>query len=104
FLSADKRMKILKEIFGRIWALWAMIVFVVTMLIFLIPFLLFCYYKKDPLKTHRFIAWSRIWMAIFLSLIGCPLKIRGRENFANGEKYIVLCNHNSFMDIPVSSP
>lgn len=97
-------MKILKEIFARIWALWAAIVFVTTMLIFLIPFLLFCYPKRDPLKTILFIRWSRIWMAVFLGLIGCPLRIRGREHFAPGENYIVLCNHNSFMDVPVSSP
>jgi len=43
-------------------------------------------------------------MFFFLNLTGCPLKIRGRENFRKGENYIVLCNHNSFMDVPVSSP
>ena len=43
-------------------------------------------------------------MAIFLTAIGCPLKIKGKENFEEGETYIVVCNHNSFMDIPVASP
>src|SRR5690606_35229051 len=28
----------------------------------------------------------------------------GREHFERGKRYIVVCNHNSFMDIPVSSP
>jgi 1-acyl-sn-glycerol-3-phosphate acyltransferase len=97
-------MKIIKEIFGRIWALWAAILFVVTMLIFLVPFFLFSYFKKDPLKTYRFISFSRIWMDVFLFLIGSPMKVKGRENFITGKNYIVLCNHNSFMDIPVSSP
>lgn len=97
-------MKILKEIFGRIWALWAALIFIVTMLIFLVPFFLFSYFKKDPLKTRRFISFSRIWMDIFLFLIGSPITVNGRENFATGENYIVLCNHNSFMDVPVSSP
>lgn len=97
-------MKIFREIFGRIWALWAALVFVSTMLVFLIPFLLFCYFKEDPLKTRRFIAWSRIWMGVFLTATGCPLRVKGRENFTPGEVYIVLCNHNSFMDVPVSSP
>jgi 1-acyl-sn-glycerol-3-phosphate acyltransferase len=97
-------MKIFKEIFGRIWALWAAIAFISTMLVFLIPFLIFSYPLKDPLKVKRFISGSRIWMAVFLHLVGCPLRIKGRENFAPGENYIVVCNHNSFLDIPVSSP
>jgi 1-acyl-sn-glycerol-3-phosphate acyltransferase len=37
-------------------------------------------------------------------MIGCPLTVRGRENFKKGENYIVLCNHNALMDVPVSSP
>ena len=97
-------MKIFKEIFARIWALWAAVIFVSTMLIFLVPFLLFCYFKKDPDKTVRFTAWSKIWIDSFLFLIASPLKIKGRENFVPGENYIVLCNHNSFMDVPITTP
>lgn len=95
---------IFKNIFARIWAVWAMLAFVSTMLVFMIPFFLFCYFKPEPTRTIRFIAFSRVWMGIFLVMIGCPLRIRGRENFEAGKQYIVLCNHNSFMDIPVSSP
>jgi 1-acyl-sn-glycerol-3-phosphate acyltransferase len=43
-------------------------------------------------------------MGAFLMLIGCPLRVKGREHFIEGKNYIVLCNHNSFMDVPVSSP
>ncbi len=74
------------------------------MLIFLIPFMIFCYFKKDPSKTLRFISFSRIWMNIYLFLIGSPLTIKGKEHFQKGSNYIVICNHNSFMDVPVSSP
>jgi 1-acyl-sn-glycerol-3-phosphate acyltransferase len=97
-------MKIIKEIFGRIWALWSAIVFISTMLLFLVPFLLFCYYKKDPGKTIRFTKWSKYWIDSFLLLTLSPLKIKGRENFVPGENYIVLCNHNSFMDVPITTP
>jgi 1-acyl-sn-glycerol-3-phosphate acyltransferase len=97
-------MKIFKEVFARIWAFWAIIVFVVTMFIFYIPFLLFCYFLPEPKKTHRFISCSRIWMTVFLNLILCPLRKNGLQNFKKGEAYVVLCNHNSFMDVPVSSP
>jgi len=91
-------------IFGRIWALWGILLFIVTMLIFFIPFLLFAYPKKDPEKTNRFIAYSRIWMDVWLTLIGCPLTVKGREFFRKGENYIVVCNHNSLIDVPVTSP
>lgn len=97
-------MKFIKEILGRIFALWAIIVFTVTLLIFLVPFLLFVVYLPDPKKTLRFIAMARVWMGVFLPLIGCPLRVRGRENFAPGQNYVVVCNHNSFMDVPISSP
>jgi len=97
-------MKIIREIAGRIFALWAVLVFVATMLVILIPFLLFSYYASDPKKTRRFAALSRVWMGIYLPLIGCPLIVRGRKNFAPGETYVVVSNHNSFMDVPISYP
>jgi 1-acyl-sn-glycerol-3-phosphate acyltransferase len=94
----------IQEIFGKIWAVWGLVVFVVTMLLFLFPFLLFCYFRPDPEKNHLFIKMARVWMNIFLWLIGCPLKVRGREYFEKGQTYIVLCNHNALIDVPVSSP
>jgi 1-acyl-sn-glycerol-3-phosphate acyltransferase len=97
-------MKILKEIAGRIFATWAILMFVATLLIFLVPFLLFSYNASEPKKTLRFAAYARIWMGIYLPLIGCPLFVRGRKNFAKGENYIVVCNHNSLMDVPISYP
>jgi len=92
------------EILGRICALWALILFVVTMLIFLIPFLLFSYFAADPKKTKRFISYSRVWMGVFLTGIGSPLRIKGKEKFRKGETYIVVFNHNSLMDVPISAP
>jgi 1-acyl-sn-glycerol-3-phosphate acyltransferase len=93
-----------KNIFGRIWAAWGAIVFIATMLVFLIPFFLFIYFQKEPRRTRRFIRFSRVWMDIFLGLVGCPLKIQGREYFKKGKTYIVVCNHNDLIDVPVSSP
>lgn len=97
-------MKLIREVFGRIFALWAILMFAATLLILIVPFLLFAYPLKDPKKTFRFIAFSRVWMGVYLPLIGCPLRVRGRKNFAPGQNYVVVCNHNSFMDVPISSP
>ena len=44
-------MKIFKEIFARVLALWGILMFVITMLLFLIPFFLFCYFKPEPVKN-----------------------------------------------------
>lgn len=97
-------MKLIKEIAGRIFAVWAILMFTLTLLVFLVPFLLFTYPLRDPKKTFRFIAQSRVWMGIFLPSIGCPLRVRGKQHFAPGENYVVVCNHNSLMDVPISSP
>jgi 1-acyl-sn-glycerol-3-phosphate acyltransferase len=97
-------MRILKEIAARIWVLWGLILFVVTMILFLVPFYLFCYPLKDPRRSARFVRFSRVWMGIYLPLIGCPLRIRGRNHFAPGQNYIVVCNHNSLLDIPIITP
>jgi len=92
------------SVLGPIWAVWAILIFVLTMLIFLIPFLLFCYFRPDPQKTKWFCRYSGVWMGVFMPLAGCPLRIRGKEKFAKGQTYIVVCNHNTLMDVPVSSP
>src|SRR4029079_10063442 len=51
-----------------------------------------------------FVRISRIWMRIWLFLIGCPLRISGRKNFAAATSYIVVFNHNALLDVPLSSP
>jgi 1-acyl-sn-glycerol-3-phosphate acyltransferase len=92
------------NVLGRIWAVWVILIFVSTMLIFLIPFLLFCYFRRDPEKASWFNRGSRVWMAVFLPLAGCPLRIKGKEKFVKGCTYIVVCNHNGLIDVPVTSP
>ena len=96
-------MKILKEIFGRIWAFWGLISFVLTFLIIFIPSMI-PYLIPDPKGQKFFIRVSKIWMMVWLRLVGCPLKVKGKENFKPGKAYIVTCNHNSMLDIPISCP
>jgi 1-acyl-sn-glycerol-3-phosphate acyltransferase len=96
-------MKIIKSIAGRLFAVWGIIWFVATLLVFIIPFVI-VYYSKEPQRTHRFVKLSRIWMSIYLPVIGCPLRITGKERFKKGETYVVVCNHNSLMDVPITTP
>ena len=94
---------IMVEVFARVWALWALILFIATLLIAIIIYIP-CFFLEDPAKArwHRLV--SRWWMTVYLNLIGCPIFTSGKENFKKGTNYIVVCNHNSLMDVPVSTP
>lgn len=96
-------MKSLKLLFGKIWATWGIILFVASMLIFIVPFIIIRLWP-EPKRTRIFIAASKLWMHIFLNGIGCPITVKGKSHFIEGENYIVVCNHNSLMDVPVSCP
>ena len=96
-------MNLLKEIAGRIWATWGLISFILTFII-IFPFSMIAYLLPEPAGTHYLIRISRVWMRVWMFLIACPLKIKGQENFEKGKSYIVTCNHNSLLDIPLSSP
>ncbi len=96
-------MTFLKAVIGRIWCFWALIVFFPTMCIAIV-FYMPCFFLQEPQKAqwHRHV--SRVWMAFFLFCIGCPLKINGKKYFAEHQAFIIICNHNSLLDIPVTTP
>ena len=92
-----------KEVFARIWAAWGLITFGVTFLIIFIPSMC-SYFFKEKKGQDYFIWVSRCWMKVWLRLIGCPLTVRGKENFKPGENYVVVFNHNALLDVPLSAP
>lgn len=96
-------MNIIKSIFGRIWAFWGLMTFIATFLIIIIPSLLTALIP-DPKGMAYFIKLAKLWMNTWLFLIGCPVTVRGKHHFKKGQPYIVTCNHNSLLDIPLSSP
>jgi len=96
-------MRIIKEIFGRIWAVWGILSFAVTFLVIFIPSMI-TYLLPDPKGSSVFIRIAKLWMDVWLRLAGCPVTIKGKENFAKGRSYIVTFNHNSLLDVPLSAP
>ena len=97
-------MKIFKNIFARIWALWGLLSFVATFGIIFLPSMA-SYLFVNSTKGQGYFIWiSKIWMRSWLTLIGCPLRITGLENFAPNQNFIVVFNHNSMLDIPLSCP
>ena len=80
-----------------------MIVFIITLL----PVVLMMWIigiVHEPKRTKIFRIISKVWMKFFFIITGCGLKVKGKNNFKPGEKYIITCNHNSFMDVPVTTP
>jgi 1-acyl-sn-glycerol-3-phosphate acyltransferase len=94
--------KIIKNILGRIFAFWAIIVFVVTLLVFLLPIGLAVLWPEPKRSSIAYFFWSG-WMGTFLPLSGIWLVVKGKGNFKKGQNYVVVCNHNSMMDPPVSA-
>lgn len=96
-------MRLIKNILGRVFAAWALLSFVLTFFIIFIPSML-CWLIPDPKGQKIFIQISRLWMNFWLRITGCSVLIKGKNNFKSGETYIVTSNHNSLMDVPLSSP
>lgn len=98
-------MHIFKRITGGIFAIWMLLWFVITILLVAIPTVI-CHYRiKDEKKqAAAILKWYRIWMDIYLPGIFCPIRKKGLSHFKEGENYVVVCNHNSFVDILVSTP
>jgi 1-acyl-sn-glycerol-3-phosphate acyltransferase len=93
----------MKNILGRIFAIWGLIVFVITMLIFAIPLWVVGLWK-EPRRTVIFQRIAKLWMQTFFFFSGLRISIKGKQHFRKGTNYIVVSNHNSFMDVPLTTP
>lgn len=96
-------MNTIRRIPGYIYAIYALLVFVATMLVVLLPIWLISL-LPEPKRARALHVVFRIWMGVYMPLIFCPVFRKGKQHFKKGEQYVVVLNHNSFMDIPVSSP
>lgn len=94
----------IKRILGAIFTVWAALIFLLTMLIFFIPLWATGLIREEPRRTKVFLDVIRVWMKVYFILIFLRLTVKGREKFKPGQNYIVVCNHNSNMDVPLSSP
>jgi len=95
-------MNLIKNILGRIFAVWAICLFVLTMFLILLPTWIMGL-LPEPKRTRWFIQLSRIWIGTWLPLSGIRAVVKGKKYFEKGKNYVVVCNHNSFMDVPVTS-
>lgn len=96
-------MKFIKNIAGHVYFFLGMLLFVISMLIVVIPIWILSL-LKEPLRSKLLHKVFRLWMGVFMPMVGCPVRRKGKENFKAGKNYVVVINHNSLVDIPVSSP
>ncbi|PSL32174.1 lysophospholipid acyltransferase family protein [Chitinophaga ginsengisoli] len=91
-------MKWLKNLLARLYATYALLLFICTMLIMLLPMWLVSL-LPSPRNIRYFMALGRAWMHVYMPLIFCPVRRKGVEYFRSKDPYIIVCNHNSMMDI-----
>ena len=96
-------MNFLKKLFFGACAVWGIIIFTLLMILF-IPAFLFTDIYKEPKKSENFLKVSKLWNWLFIYLSGSSLKVSGKQHFAKDQNYIVIYNHNSFLDVPISCP
>lgn len=96
-------MAIFRRVLGYIYAVYALLVFVATMLVVFLPIWAISF-LPEPRRAHTLHTVFRLWMGVYMPLIFCPVFRKGKKHFKKGENYVVVINHNSLMDIPVSSP
>ncbi len=98
-----KKDNIFVVIFARIWAFWGLLSFTVTFLIIVIPALA-TKLIPNPKGMYWFIKVSQFWTGTWLYMIGCPMKVVGKQHFKKGSTYIITYNHNALLDVPLSAP
>ena len=101
--KTNKVVTFLMDMFGSFWALWGFVSFAVSFLIIFLPSMVA--YLIPGKKGQDYFIWvSRCWMRSWLYLVGCPVTVRGKENFKKGETYVIVYNHNALIDVPLSAP
>jgi len=96
-------MKAIKNFLGYIFFGYAIVLFVLTMLIVFLPVWATTRFS-EPMRSRLLHPVFKAWMSVFLPLVFCPVIRKGKRHFEKGKNYVVVVNHNSLADIPVSSP
>lgn len=94
----------MKDILGRIYFIYGMLLFAITMLPVALVFFVVRNLASEKTASYVIQRGFQIWMGIYMPLIFCPVTHRGREHFKKGKNYVVTLNHNTLADVPVSSP
>ena len=76
--------------------IWVIIHLILSVCILSIPILTFSWFDKDK---HLVGTLSRIWSRWVIWSMGITYEILGLENLSDENQYIIMCNHESALDI-----
>lgn len=93
----------MKRILGHIYFVYALSVFALTLCIVFLITLLF-YWVKEPKRSILLHPIFRTWMQVYMPLVFCRVVVSGKQHFRKNENYVIICNHNSLADPPISTP
>ena len=80
---------------GKIRYWWAWIVAGTIVLIVAPPLLIYYRFKK---KRDGFFNWCDWGAKLWLSACGVTVEVEGRENLQEGQQYVFISNHRSYLD------
>lgn len=83
-----------------VYTVYVVSIFIITFFIQLPFFLLFTLFpkKKSGWWIHRLF---KTWSKVFFFFAGIVLRVRGKEHIRKGRRYVVVANHQSFLDTPM---
>jgi 1-acyl-sn-glycerol-3-phosphate acyltransferase len=94
----------MKPILARIYFFYILVLFALSILPTFIGIIIIKIFFREPAYSNVLHTWFQIWMGYYLPMIGCPVSYKGRHFFEKNKNYVVVCNHNTLFDVPVSSP
>ncbi len=94
----------MKDILARLFFVYGMLLFAITMLPVALCFWIARTFFNEHIAARIIQKGFQVWMGVYMPMVMCRVKHKGREHFKNGQNYVVTINHNSLADVPVSSP
>ncbi len=87
------------EIFRKVWAIYAVILFILLLLISMVVFLLNMAFTPGGKALRRNIQYlHHVFTPVFLTLIGIRVRVEGREKLDAKQSYVIVGNHSSSLD------
>ncbi len=81
---------------------YCVLLFIATFLIAVIPIFINQLLYHEPKRIRRNHPIFKVWMDVYLFLIGCTATVTGKELVDDAS--IIIANHRNFMDITLTSP
>ncbi|MCB0534311.1 MAG: 1-acyl-sn-glycerol-3-phosphate acyltransferase [Lewinellaceae bacterium] len=90
--------------FRKIWAIYAVLLFLLMMFISMIVLLVNMALSPGERALRRNIYYlHHVFTPTFLALVGIRVKVEGAEKIQSGQSYVIVGNHNSALDFIVNA-